>query len=326
MVFASPSAIGRLRLAILLLASPMGLSAQSGVDDLTARCPDAGPLPSQACQDAALTVQAITGGLGLLAVGGVDLPGGVSTLGWKVPGSPRLAFFTRFKGQSLNVPTPAGPLPGASGDESFNPWGLEFGAGIGAFDGFSLAPTVGGVLSVDLLASAQWNLLPESPGFASNAWSWTGGVRVGVLRESFSLPGVSLSARYSRLNPGAYSFPAGDGTPDGAFADLEVTTHSFRAVVGKDLLAVGLLAGAGWDSYSASGTFGFGGGPDLSADGFDVSRALFFGQANLTYLILQLSLEGGWASGLDPLATPYSGSHDPGSGTAFAAVSLRITI
>ena len=47
---------------------------------------------------------------------------------------------------------------------------------------------------------------------------------------------------------------------------------------------------------------------------------------NLTYLILQFSLEGGWANGLDPLATPYLGSHDPGSGTAFGALSVRITL
>jgi hypothetical protein len=259
-------------------------------------------------------------------MGGMDLPGGASTLGWKVPGTPRFAFFTRFKGQTLNVPTPAGSLPGASGDESFNPWGLEFGAGVGAFDGFSLAPTVGGVLAVDLLASAQYNLLPESPGFSSNAWSWAGGVRIGVLRESFSLPGISVSARYSRVAPGPYSFPGGDGSPDGVVSDLTVTTRSFRAVVGKDLLAVGILAGAGWDSYGADGSFGFGGVEGLSADGFDVNRAVFFGQANLTYLLLQISLEGGWASGLDPLATPYSGSHDPGSGTAFAALSMRLTI
>lgn len=306
----------------LVLVAPDGLAGQRPVDDLVARCPDAGPVPAQGCQDAALTVQALTGGLGLLSVGGTDLPGGASTLGWKLQRSPRIALFSRFKGQALNVPTPSGPSGGAAGDETFNPWALEIGAGLGAFDGFSLAPTVGGVLSLDVLASAQWNLLPESPGFSSNAWSWTGGVRLGILRESFSLPAVSVSARYSRMSPGAYAF--GDST--GVSADLEVTTRSFRAVVGKDLLAIGLLAGVGWDAYSADGSFGFGGVENLSVDGFEVGRTVFFGQANLTYLILQFSLEGGWANGLDPLATPYLGSHDPGSGTAFGALSVRITL
>ena len=64
---------------------------------------------------------------------------------------------------------------------------------VGLLDGFSIIPTVGGVLSLDVFATAGTVKLPDSKGFQGGASQLGLGVNVGLLRESFTMPGLSVS-------------------------------------------------------------------------------------------------------------------------------------
>jgi hypothetical protein len=326
-VFGSPD-LGRasvpLTAALLLFA--VGGAAQTAPDELVGDCQSTSASLA-ACQDGALAYQAVQANLGLLLTGGTDLPGGASTLGWRVPGRPRLAVFSRLKASHVGMPDILGAAPGDGAEENHWLGGWEFGAAAGLFRGFSASPTVGGILSLDLLASAQWDLLPENPGFSGNAWSWSAGARLGVVRESFTLPGITVSARYAGVGDVVYG---GDPNNPTSAVTMDLTARSIRAVVGKDLLAVGILGGFGWDRYESDGSFTVPGsgtvpGETIPVSGFATDRTMVFGQATLTYLVLQLSLELGWARGVDPLSTPYQGDYDPEAGSGFGALSARLT-
>jgi len=323
-VCVSPRVLGLAVLALALLVAP--IHGQSPVDDLLATCVSGGG-SSTACQDGVLAYQGIQGGLGLLLTGGTDVPGGASTLGWRVPRQPRMALFTRLKGGHVGTPGILGGTQPGGTEETFLVGGLEFGAAIGAFRGFSASPTLGGILALDVLGSIQFDMLPENPGFSGNAWNWSAGAKVGLVRESFTLPGISVSVRYAGLQSVEYGNPGG-GT--GTAVAMDLTSRSIRAEVGKDLLAIGLLAGFGWDRYESDGGLtvpGTDGGTtgEIAVSNFTSDRTVIFGQATYTYLILQFSFEAGWATGLDPLSVPYTGAFDPQAGSGFAALSARLT-
>jgi hypothetical protein len=113
--------------------------------------------------------------------------------------------------------------------------------------------------------------------------------------------------------------------------DVDPTVTSARAVVGKDLLALGLLAGAGWDRYQGSGRLqmrpDLGGCCGADAEDFQADRLLFFGGASLNFLVIQLAAEAGWARGFDDVAGRAAGGrYDPAAGSLFGNVALRLTL
>ena len=130
---------------------------------------------------------------------------------------------------------------------------------LGLFDGVRLFPTVGGFLSLDAFGRTAFLLLPESEGFSGGTRAYTAGVRVGIFREGFTIPGVSVSA--SRRFVGSVDL---GGTADPSSVTVDPSVTSFRATVGKDLFAVEWLAGFGWDDFSGDATV-------RAADGFGSS-------------------------------------------------------
>ena len=109
------------------------------------------------------------------------------------------------------------------------------------------------------------------------------------------------------------------------------TVTSVRATAGKDLLAFGILGGGGWERYQGSGRLSVWTEPDgvfrsdPSADGFASDRTLVFGGLSYTLLVLQLSAEGGFASGWDAVAGRASDGYDPSSGSFFGSLAARLT-
>ena len=90
------------------------------------------------------------------------------------------------------------------------------------------------------------------------------------------------------------------------------------------------MVGAGWDRYSGEatleGTASAGGGPDsVVLDGPPVHRLLVFGALSRTWQVIQVTGEVGWASGLDESPDPATMPFDPGAGSLFGSLSLRIT-
>jgi hypothetical protein len=194
---------------------------------------------------------------------------------------------------------------------------------VGAFDGFSPKPTVGGVLGLDLVLTGDWVFLPQGDGFDGSAAAWGYGLRLGVVRESFSLPGITLSAsrRHSgdvEISPPSVEEAVGLRNP---------VTTSLRGEVGKEFWGVGILVGAGWDRTEADARIEVRSG-DVAlsvTDPVAADRALFFAGLSRTFVVWQLSGEFGWAQGVGG-GSPELAGFDAGQGTLFGTLALRLTL
>ncbi len=225
--------------------------------------------------------------------GGAPLPGSVSTLGRRFGSTPRVALAGQVGFSRFDVPNPDNWA--SSGDDAVMAPTLSISLGVGVIEGFSLAPTVGGLFSVDLLADLSTMRLPSGDGFGGASTSYGFGVRVGLLRESFTLPGASVSVM-RRLGASA-SVSGTDGS-----LESEVNTTSIRAVVGKEVLGFGIFGGAGWDRASAdwSAQIRGDGAQDLGLSINDDKDTVhsYFGGITRTFLVTQVGLEAGWTEGL----------------------------
>lgn len=311
--------------AWLMLALP-GLAAPGGaqsVADLTSRCLDASGGASW-CAAGAAAYQAVAAGVGLAAAGGSEIPGTSSTLGRRRGLGPRMALSARFIGTRIPLPdlghASASRLPGLRSLVS----GASLDAAVGLFDGFRTAPLYGGILALDVVASAGLVRLPRGDGFQGDAMAVGIGARLGLLRESFDVPGISVSAMRRFL--GDVRLGA-DGAP--AAVRLESAATSVRALIGKDLFAAGVTFGAGWDRYAGDVTLE-GASPGARSGsvvlaGPAVDRLLIFGALSRTWQVIQVTGEIGWAGGFDGPAHPAGLPFDAGDGSIFGSLSLRIT-
>ena len=314
-------------LLLLVGLLPGAPAVAQDVASLTVACGDGSASMGAWCQEVALGFQALQRGIGLSVTGGSDLPGSGSTLGRRLGSVPRIAFTLKGSAVRLGIPRILDGTGAPSAKESFFVPSGQLGIRAGVLDGFSLAPTIGGILSLDLFADLSWVRLPGDQGFMKSISGYGIGARFGVFRESFTLPGVSLSV--TRHSMGSVEF--GDRTQgDHTALDFDLSATSFRAVASKSILSLALLAGAGWDRYSSdvaliavdpvSAATG-----QASASGFNTSRVVYFAGASMTFLVLQISGEVGWAGGSDAPAGRASSGFDPESGTLFGGVALRLT-
>jgi hypothetical protein len=192
---------------------------------------------------------------------------------------------------------------------------------VGVFEGLRLMPTVGGFLSLDLIATGSVAQLSANDDFSGSVTTLGAGVRVGVLREGFSVPGISVSIarRYSGASTKGGNLETGSVTVD------PVTT-SIRATLGKDAGGVEVIGGFGWDDYSGDVTTPDMLGPGSYTGPVDGSRKLYFAGASMTFsIVLTLSAEAGWAGGFDSV-TGYVGAFDPTAGAAFGSFAARLIL
>jgi hypothetical protein len=306
--------------AAVLAWAPSVLTAQNDVQALAARCRGSNAQLEAICREAAVAAQAGHAGVGLLAAGGAPVPGAASTIGRRFGGTPRFALSLR--GNTARIPAPDVEEGSPSSGESSFGFGAHASITAGLLDGFSLAPTVGGVLSLDLFAGAGVLLLPDDVGFQGNTSTWGFGASVGLLRESFTLPGVTLSLARRSVGDVQLGDRAGG---DRVQVELDPTVTSVRGVVGKDLLAVGVIAGMGWDEYASDVSIMVA-GPGAAAAELESSRMLYFGGVSFNFLLLQLSAEGGWAGGFDAVPGRPAAGYDPGDGSLFLSLAGRLTL
>lgn len=324
------------RIAALLalgigMTVPGALQGQDGFADAATRCaasPSSGTTPLGPLCREALTVHGLArGGLLSAMAGGAPAPGTASTLGQRVPGSPRVALGGGLIVHRLVLPGLAGrapdgvaPLPEASGTVV----GVRGGAVVGVFHGFSRGPTVGGILSLDLLGNVGYLSLPGSLGFREGVLGYGIGARVGVLRESFTMPGISVSALRHGLGRAEVVSSAGPRV------SMDTDGWSFRGVVGKDLFGFGLHAGVGANRASGRMALHEGGGPGggdppvYRVGGLPTTRPTFFAGATYTHLVFQATGEVGWNGGEDALPGRPPGSMDPTAGRMFGQLQGRI--
>jgi hypothetical protein len=313
-------------MAVALLGPPEPGRSQEDRESLAARCAQTGASQTR-CTELSLTARGLQGHLGLLAGLGSEVSGSAGTLGRRLGTTPRVSVGARAAFASVRLPDLADQGIEPSREASFIVPALHVGGAVGLFDGIQLKPTVGGFLSVDLLAQASVLFLPSGEGFDGSSTGYSIGARVGILRESFTLPGIAVSASRRSLGTVLYGDAQGAG---GGSVEVDPTVTSVRMTVGKDILSVGVLAGFGWDRYSGAATISAateGGAVASETDpSFEHSQQLIFGGAAFNFLILQLSAEIGWAGGFEDVTEYFGDQFDPAAGTFYGSLAFRITI
>ncbi len=308
-------ALGAATLALCLVAFPA--EAQSDREGLRSVC-EAGGRASLACVEGVLGVEALVGGLGTAFSLGSEFPGSASTLGRRYGTTPRVATSLRLGIADVAYPGIGGSGKGAS---SWIP-SLEGAVAVGVFDGFRPRPTVGGVLAVDLMATAGMAFLPEGGGFGGAQAAFGYGLRLGLVRESFSLPGLTVSL-VRRHGGGVEWNGVGGRQPDAVRLD-GVTNTSIRAVVGREFRALGIQAGVGWDGASADGVFTPTGATSVAFDAYEADRRLFFGGVTATWLVVQFHGELAYAGGFDAAPEGAETGYDPSAGSLMASLAFRL--
>lgn len=272
------------------------------------------------CQLAAATVAVIQPRVGLALWGGNPVPGTASTGGLRLAGSPRIGVALRLAG----VPTTLPPLLDRSvaGSETSLMTSAALQSTVAVAHGFSPLPTVGGFLSVDVIGRVAVARLPGGSGFRrGTVWGGMAGVRLGLLRESFTLPGVSLTAAYGRSTRVTFGDPerlTTDGFFQGSVSDLNATVAASRRLVG--LLFAG---GVTWDRYASDVALGHAGGVDTFTADAVMYRWAGFGSLTWTRLIYHGTVEVGWQDGPPPMTLPPGVEVDPAG--VWLALAFRVT-
>lgn len=280
------------------------------------------------CHVAALALDAALGGVATAGATGSEVPGSASTMGYRLRSVPRIALSAKTGVTRYSMPDILQGFSVPSRDRTLTIPTVQFSGVMGVLNGFSPIPTVGGVLSLDLTASLQHLFTPEDDGFREGLWGWGVGARLGLLRESFTLPGVSVSLAHRWMGSAAYGVQEVE-IP--ARLKFQNRVTSLRGVVGKDILGFGFLAGAGWDRVSADGTLAIRLaplGPEVQASGSGLvsERLTYFAGVSRTFLVLQLSGEFGWSESFDPeLPLVPGGDAYPSARAVYGSLALRLT-
>ena len=305
---------------------PRGRTEVEGATALALLCAGNDTGRVSACRGLILAAMAVQRGVGLASALGSDIPGTSSTSGRRMGSVPRLGFALAATGVGIGMPrVSARTVEGLAEEVDPTVAGLRGVVSAGLVDGLQLAPGIGGILSADLIASYSRLWLPEGEGFGGPSSGVGLGARVGILRESFTTPGLSVSVA-RRWHGTIRTGDVGDGNPGEVETEVEVT--SLRAMVGKNWFVLGLMAGAGWDRYVGEAFVSAVGSVD-DADAVSgriaSERTVYFGSVWYNFLISQLSLEVGVAEGVNDPFDGRSGGYDPGARNWFASVAVRIT-
>ncbi|GEM_PF-1225504 len=299
---------------ITSLASASALAAQAGVGSLdrsepgrlAASCSGDGSVwLAGACAEAALAGASLLEGIGLLAASGGALPVSPSTVGHRIDGVPRVVVDAGVNVARVRHVDLAAP-PGSLAETHSALLAGRLTATVGIFEGFRPVATVGGVGAVDGVATLRVVRLPDGPGEHSrSSFVWGAGARIGLVRESFSLPGITLTAMHHRVG----TIRSGEMPDGGPQILLNPRITSARLEVGKDLLALGFTGGAGVDRVGGrariraeAGRPTPGGTPETgeaSRDGLTRTRPSFFAGLNYTWLVTQVAGEVTWSPGRD---------------------------
>jgi hypothetical protein len=338
----------------LLAAAP--LSAQQS--DLAAVCAQAPSGQAQStCYAVAQAVESAQPQVGMVIAGGNPVLGAAGRGGLRIGTLPDVDLTARVNLVFMRLPDILAAGAGTTAQRLNQTLGipapaLAGSAAIAVFPGFRLAPGIGGIGSVDVLGSAAWlpfralGISGFEVGTPDAAWGL--GARVGLLRESFVLPGASVSLMRRSLGRVGFGevcrgqevlFPMTADTEcigpgdAGEFA-FDLTNWSARAVVGKRLFGAGLAAGVGYDRYNSDVQAAFRypeavpgtayvRRPEL--DELNSTRWSVFGNLSYTFLLASLAFEAGWQQGESPVpGFGRDAQFDPRDGSYFGSAGLRL--
>lgn len=332
--------------AAALFAAP--LAAQN--NSIETVCNDVPVAAREQCAIVAQAVDAAQPQLGILMAGGNPTLGTASTGGVRLGLIPRVSLTGRINVVGARLPDIRQDADGETEQFTLPAPAVGANVSIGLTQGFSVAPMIGGFGAIDLLGSVSvlpLSLLEED--FGDNAFSWGAGARLGLIRESFVTPGVSVSLMYRSLGDVSFGQVC-EGTEvpisgnrsacstDGDFGEIQfgLDNWSARAIISKRLLGLGLTAGVGYDKFETSADFAVRApGPPTGTEqvyrfsdiAVDNDRWSAFINGSFTVLVASLVGEVGWMQGSDPISGfPEASDFDPGEGTFFGSLGFRLSL
>jgi len=234
-----------------LLAAPAAAHAQGAAPSPS--CTGQGAA-TDACQKAADLFAFLAPQIGASIAGGNATLGQGGALG----GLGRFALTVRATGLRGELPN-LDEIDVAEGNARSDQFGIDeqwFGLpqvdlALGLFGGIPLGLTsVGGV---DLLLSGAWVPEVEEDDFTLGApdgqFKLGYGARLGIVEETYAMPGVSVS--YMRRELPTIDVVARPDDDTLSVSGARVRVDSWRLVAGKRFMALGLAAGVGQDRYDS---------------------------------------------------------------------------
>ena len=312
-----------LRLLILLvILSPSAGSSQQG-QGLVAGCVTGTPQLPHACLDATLAAQNLIADTGFLLSLGSAAPGSWGPLRRNTP---RFDVSFRIAGLRAHIPDVTHePAVGQARGE-FVLKTIQWNLVAGLFEGFQVKPTVGGLLSLDLLAQGHFLFFPKEVGLDNRMGAFSLGVRFGLVRETFTLPGIAVSVSQRFMSPMTLDW---ESVHYSTGLVIKPSMSSARLTIGKSISSLGLMVGAGLDSHDSEVeliVLPKGRGPREFDAPLVIRRPVIFSGVSLTLLILQLSTEIGWAFGPSMLEGYAPGPINPKQGSGFLSLAARLSV
>ena len=322
-------------LAMVSLLLPAPLSAQTGIDEnFAARCASSSLPASLAlglCQDAGVAVGTLLPEAGMALVGGNPVLGTASPPGRRFRSVPRMNIGGRLNFSFVDLPDvmtfPASPAE-ELGNLDFLLPAAHLDVSVSVFDGFDLATTLGGFAAVELMGSLGAMIYPAGEGFRNDAAGLGLGARIGVLRESFTAPGISVSI-YRKWH-GSVGF-GNVSRGDDAEVNFDLDAWSFRAGLSKSFVSFALGFTLGWDSFSSDVELSL-----RQSDGtivtvaaedtpIEVGTDRWSAYVDFAYVVLFFNVvaEVGWQEGQN--MTTSTGDEFEG-GNLFASLGLRVSL
>lgn len=307
--------------ALILLAAARPAAAQycwrSDATDTYARY----------CNAVAQVAEIVQPAAGVALAGGNPVPGASSTLGMRLGSMPRITVAGRITGAFMNLADIERAT--STGDNKGVARSLNLDAAVGVLSGWSLAPTIGGFASLDVIASVGKLSLPDE--FTQSPASWAVGARIGILRESFTAPGVSITGMYRRIGDIQYGSKQLTES-DAMFRLYDNSVMSVRAVAGKRLFVLGANVGVGYDRFSSTVESQLNGDSSLPAIDDELvlepGRFTAFANVGWTMLILNVVAEAGYQRGGDAFTPPLpSGqSSRTDKSTYYGSLAIRLAL
>lgn len=301
----------------ILLAALVALAQPVSAQGIDPQCPpgssdsqgnpDNTRVAQDACQKAIDLFKYMGPQLGAVLAGGSPTQGVSGALG----GAGHFSIGIRANGLNGSLPGVDRVVPNTRGAQQSTytldtkPIGfVTADVALGLYKGF----TPGGLGALDLLVSASY--IPEysngsiDVSLPSGSLKFGFGAKVGVIRETATAPGVSVS--FLRRELPRVDITGSSGDDRLLLEDVRVRSKSWRAVAGKSLLFFGLGAGYGRDTYDSNAritvtvapraaTQGGTGGP--IALGQKLSRSNLFGTVWINSQVLRVVGEIGRVSG-----------------------------
>jgi len=324
---------GALVLIGLALLSPARGQGQTGDPDLLEACQNAGlPAgPLARCQDVVTSLQLLQPELGMALAGGNPVLGTASPIGTKFRFIPRIYLGGRINFVWAAVPDvldyPEDPAAALATREFSVPM-PQLDLSVGLFDGWRLGSTLSGLGSVEILGSLGAMILPAGEGFENDATGLGLGARIGLIRESFTAPGLSLSGEYQWT--GRIRYGRVENGDDAQFG-MDLSATSFRLGLSKSFVAIGLALTVGWDHYQSDVDLGVADDDgNLVAvvptdDRMSLSEDRWSVAVDVSYIVLFLNIGAqlGWQE-----SGRYSTSRgdELTSGKFFSAIGMRVSL